>query len=107
MEIPGLNALLEQFDAAETQVLGLSIDSKFSHKGWANGFGGIKFPLLADFHPKGAVGKAYGLWLDDKGINDRATVLIGKDGKVLWSESVTPAGARQPLELLNKVKELT
>ena len=107
MEIPGLNSLLDEFDSAETQVLGLSIDSKFCHKGWAEGFGGIKFPLLADFHPKGEVAKAYGLWLDDAGISDRATVLIGKDGKVLWSESVTPAGERQPSELLEKVKALT
>ena len=102
-----MNSLLEQFDAAETQVLGLSVDSKFCHKAWANGFGGIAFPLLADFHPKGAVAEAYGMWLDDKGISDRATVLIGKDGTVLWSESVTPAGERQPSELLQRVKDLT
>ena len=50
---------------------------------------------------------SYGLYLDDKGITDRATVLVGKDGKVLWSESVGPGGARQPMELLAKVAELT
>ncbi len=84
----------------------MSVDSKFTHKGWAESFGGIKFPLMADFHPKGDVSKAYGLWLDEAGISDRATILIDKDGKVLWSESVTPAGARQPMELLAKTKEL-
>ena len=82
------------------------MDSKFCHKAWAGDFGGINFPLLADFHPKGAVSKEYGLWLDEAGISDRATVLIGKDGKVLWSESVGPGGARQPAELLEKVKSL-
>ena len=61
---------------------------------------------MADFHPKGAVSKEYGLWLDAAGISDRATVLIGKDGKVLWSESVGPGGARQPAELLEKTKSL-
>ena len=50
--------------------------------------------------------KAYGLWLEDKGITDRATVLVGKDGKVLWAESVGPAGARVPGDLLAKAKEL-
>lgn len=88
-------------------MLGVSVDSKFCHKAWSNGFGGIKFPLLADFHPKGAVAKSYGLLLEDKGITDRATVLVGKDGKVLWSESVGPGGARNPGELLAKVQELT
>ena len=87
--------------------MGLSIDSKFCHKAWAGSFDGIKFPLMADFHPKGKVAADYGMWLDDKGISDRATVLIDKDGKVLWSESVGPGGARQPVELLAKVKELT
>ena len=82
------------------------MDSKFCHKGWAEGFGGIDYPLLADFHPKGAVAASYGLWLEDKGITDRATVLIGKDGKVLWSESVGPGGARVPGQLLGKAEEL-
>ena len=85
----------------------MSVDSKFTHKGWAATFGGIKFPLLADFHVKGDVSKKYGLWLDKAGISDRATILISKDGTVLWSESVGPGGARQPAELLAKVKELT
>ncbi len=84
----------------------MSVDSKFTHKGWAETFGGIKFPLLADFHVKGDVSKKYGLWLDGAGISDRATVLIGKDGTVLWSESVGPGGARQPMELLEKTKSL-
>lgn len=82
------------------------MDSKFCHKAWAGGFSGIDFPLLADFHPKGAVAKEYGLWLDEAGISDRATILVDKAGKVLWSESVGPGGARQPMALLEKVKEL-
>ena len=87
-------------------MLGVSVDSKFCHKAWADGFGGIDFPLLADFHPKGGVAKSFGLWLEEPGITDRATVLIGKDGKVLWAESVGPGGARVPGDLLAKVQEL-
>ena len=102
-----MNALLSKFEAKDTQVLGISVDSQFCHKAWADTFGGIDYPLLADFHPKGGVASAYGLWLEEKGITDRATVLVGKDGNVLWSESVTPAGARVPGDLLAKVEELT
>ncbi|MFT5051657.1 MAG: alkyl hydroperoxide reductase subunit AhpC [Chlamydiales bacterium] len=61
---------------------------------------------MADFHPKGAMATAYGCMLDDKGITDRATVLVGKDGEVLWSESVGPAAARVPGDLLAKAQEL-
>ena len=67
MEIPGLNGMLSDFEALDTQVLGVSVDSKFSHKAWSVGFGGIKYPLLADFHPKGGVAKDYGCWLDEPG----------------------------------------
>ncbi len=84
----------------------MSVDSKYTHKGWAEGFGGIAYPLLADFHVKGDVAKKYGLWLDEAGIADRATILISKDGTVLWSESVGPGGARQPMEMLEKTKSL-
>ena len=85
-------------------MLGISIDSKFCHKAWAGSFGQIDFPLLADFHPKGGMAKSYGAWLDDKGITDRCTVLVGKDGKVLWSESVGPGGERDPHAVLATIK---
>ena len=101
-----MNALLSEFDACNTQVLGISVDSKFSHRAWANGFGGINYPLLADFHPKGNVAKAYGLWLDGPGIGDRATVLIDADGVVQWAESAGPGGRRDPKYLLEKCKAL-
>ena len=68
--------------------------------------GGIKYPLLADFNPKGAVCEAYGLYLGDHGIGDRATVLVNKEGEVVWSESVGPPGRRLPEDLLAKCKEL-
>ena len=97
---------MDRFEACDTQVLGVSVDSKFCHKAWADSFEGIKFPLLADFHPKGAMAQAYGLWLEDPGITDRATVLVGKDGTVKWAESVGPGGARQPMDLLKKAQEL-
>lgn len=87
-------------------MLGISVDSKYCHKAWSNGFGGIDYPLLADFHPKGEVAKAYGAWLEKPGVSDRATVLIGRDQKILWSESVGPGGERDPATLLERVREL-
>lgn len=62
--------------------------------------------MLADFQPKGKIAKTYGAWLDEPGISDRATVLVGKDGEVKWTESVGPGGARQPMDLLKKCEEL-
>lgn len=63
------------------EVFGISIDSVWSHKAWKEKMG-LKHTLLSDMHRK--VVKAYGLFLPAANISQRATVLIGKDGKVAW-----------------------
>lgn len=95
-----MEALLDGFRAANTQVLGVSVDSIHCHANWARDLGGVSFPLLADFHPKGAVAQSFGHYLADAGITDRATVVIDRDGVVRYSESVTPSGQRDIDQLL-------
>ncbi len=97
--MPETEALLPRFRAAHTQVLGISVDSVFCHANWAKSLGGISFPLLADFHPKGQVAQSYGLYLDEAGITDRATVIIDAGGTVRHASAVTPAGRRDIGEL--------
>jgi len=97
--VPETEALTSRFHAAHTQVLGISVDSIFCHAGWAQSLGGISFPLLADFNPKGAVAESYGLYLKDAGITDRATVIIDADGVVQHASSMTPGGRRNIEEL--------
>ena len=59
----------------------MSVDSLWSHKAFA-AQQGITYPLLADFHPKGAVAEKYGVYLPEKGISARTAFIIGKDGKI-------------------------
>ena len=54
----------------------------------------MSIPLLADFHPKGEVAKAYGVFIDERGHNQRALVMIGPDLTVTWSHQ-----APTPLEI--------
>ncbi len=89
-----MEAALARFRAADTQVLGVSVDSVHCHANWARDLGGVSFPLLSDFQPKGAVAASFGRYLEDAGITDRATVILDKDGVVRYSESVTPGGKR-------------
>ena len=70
------------------------------------GLGGISFPLLADFHPKGEVAKAYGLYLENAGITDRATVIIDAGGVVRHASSVGPGGKRDIAELAGLCEQL-
>jgi len=67
--------------ADDIQVLGISVDSLWSHKAFA-AQNGITYPLLADFHPKGEVAKKYGVYLDEKGISARTAFVIGRDGVI-------------------------
>ena len=97
--MPGIEALLSRFQAAHTQVLGVSIDSVHCHANWARDLGGVSLPLLSDFQPKGAVADSYGAYLSGPGITDRATVLIDSGGTVRHASSVGPAGERDIAEL--------
>ncbi|MDP3278924.1 MAG: redoxin domain-containing protein [Deltaproteobacteria bacterium] len=71
------------FDKLDAQVLGISIDSVWTHLAFAKAQG-LSFPLLADFHPKGAVATQFGLYHADKGITARATVIVDKSGKIAF-----------------------
>ena len=51
----------------------------------------MSIPLLADFHPKGEVARAYGVYIEERGHNQRALVMIGPDLTVKWAhQSPTP-----------------
>src|SRR5580658_165820 len=74
---------LKQFESLDAQVLGLSVDSVWSHKAFADKMG-IRYPLLADFLPRGAVAEKFGLYLAEWGTSARAVVIVDKNGKVAW-----------------------
>jgi mycoredoxin-dependent peroxiredoxin len=77
---------MKQFERLDAQVLGLSVDSVWAHKAFAEKMG-ISYPLLADFHPKGAVADKFGVYLSEKGITGRAIAIIDKAGKIAWFKS--------------------
>ena len=61
----------------------ISVDNTWSLKAWKDQLG-VEYPLLADFHPKGAVSQAYGVYIDQAGLANRVVVVVGRDGKVAW-----------------------
>lgn len=77
---------MKRFDHLDAQVLGLSVDSVWSHKAYAEKMG-ITYPLLADFQPRGAVADKFGVFLADKGITGRAVSIIDKDGNLAWHKN--------------------
>ena len=96
--------MIDQFKAADTQVLGVSIDSKESHDNWAKSLGGISYPLLQDYHPKGSMATSYGTYLENKGFAARSTVIVDKQGSVRYS--VMANGERDISALLAECQQV-
>jgi len=82
-QLVDLTARLGAFHRRGAAVLGISVDSAWSHQAFAEARQ-IGFPLLADFHPKGEVARAYGVYADDWGIAHRALFLVDTQGVVRW-----------------------
>ena len=74
---------MKRFEQLDAQVLGISVDSVWSHKAYAEKMG-IHYPLLADFQPRGAASDKFGVYMSDKGITGRAIAIIDRAGKVAW-----------------------
>src|SRR6202162_1023652 len=74
---------MKRFESLDAQVLGVSVDSVWSHKAFAEKMK-IAYPLLADFNPRGAMADKYGVYLAEKGITGRAIVIVNKQGNVAW-----------------------
>ena len=78
------NEMLAEFRKQKAQLLGISVDGVWCHAAFA-GDRKLHFPLLADFEPKGAVARAYGVYRESEGVTERALFVIDGEGVVRWS----------------------
>jgi peroxiredoxin len=92
---------LPKFQDADTEVFGISIDSTWSHKAWADALG-LKHRLLSDMK-RDAVQK-YGLYLEEANIGKRATVIVDKKGKVRYKKVQEILTARDNNEILKALE---
>jgi peroxiredoxin len=82
--------LLPEFSRFNAELLGISVDGIWSHLAFAKDRN-LHFPLLADFEPKGAVARTYGVYRTADGTTERALFVIDADGVIAWSY-VSPVG---------------
>jgi peroxiredoxin len=83
----------EVFRAADSRLLGISVDSKHALRAWAEEQS-YEFPLLSDFWPHGEVARAYGAFLEEPGYAARATYVIDVDGVIRASFATGPGEPR-------------
>jgi len=75
---------LPEFEKQDAVVIGIAVDSLYSHGAWA-AVRGITFPLLADFHPKGEVSRQYKVMRQTEGFSERALYIIDSRGTIRYS----------------------
>ena len=86
----------------------MSVDSVFVHKMWNDNElskmveGGVPFPMLSD--QSGEIGKMYGIYDEDAGIETRGRFIIDPEGKVQGFEVLTPPVGRNVSETIRQVQ---
>jgi peroxiredoxin len=86
--------VLGDIQARGADLVGVSVDSAYCHRAFRERLN-LTIPLLADFHPKGAMSRRYGAYQEDFGANRRSLVLVGEDRVVRWSHAA-PSPAEIP-----------
>jgi peroxiredoxin len=84
------NEILPEFRNLGAQLVGISIDHAWCHIAFARDRN-LRFPLLADFHPKGEAARRYGVYDDEIGMSERALFVVDPEGVIHWSY-VSPIG---------------
>src|SRR6201996_9458551 len=84
------NEILSEFAEHDAQLLGISVDGVWCHTAFAKDRK-LHFPILADFEPKGAVARQYGVYHPQEGLSERALFVIDAKGIIRWSY-VSPMG---------------
>ena len=99
------NELLTEFSRFQAELIGISVDGTWCHLAFSRDRK-LRYPLLADFEPKGGVAKQYGVYREREGVCERALFVIDPKGIVHWSYlspiGVNP-GADGILEALEKL----
>ncbi|MEX8549334.1 MAG: redoxin domain-containing protein [Mucilaginibacter sp.] len=89
-EMALFNETLKLFSKHNAQLLGISVDSKWSHLAFSQNRK-FHFPLLSDFEPKGEVAKRYGVYDEKEGEAQRALFVLDEKGMIAW-DYLSPTG---------------
>ena len=84
------NEVLPEFKKHKAQLLGISVDGAWCHQAFSSARK-LRFPLLADFEPKGEVARKYRVYRNGEGISERALFVLDEKGVIRWSY-VSPIG---------------
>jgi peroxiredoxin len=100
-ELKAYQSDIAKFEQANTQVLGISVDSQPANREFAKQIG-VTFPVLSDF--KRTVSTDYGILIEERGFANRTTFIVDKEGVIQHIEkdaaAIDPSGAHAACSLL-------
>jgi len=105
-QIPSYQKIYDRFEDLDTEVIAISIDSLFTHKAWADGLGGVSYPMLSDFWPHGQVADLYGVMREGEGFSERALIVVDKEGIIRYIDIVDPKEIPEIEPVLDLLKSL-
>ncbi|MDR3046895.1 MAG: peroxiredoxin [Bacteroidales bacterium] len=94
-----------KFQELGVEIYSVSADTHFVHKAWhdaSESIKKIKYPMLAD--PTGVLGKAFGTWIEEAGLNYRGTFVVNPEGEIKIAEIHDNGIGRNADELLRNVE---
>jgi peroxiredoxin len=101
------NEILPEFHKHDAELLGISVDGVWCHAAFGRERR-LRFPLLADFEPKGEVARKYRAYRASEGVCERALFVLDRQGTIAWSYcspiAVNP-GADGILDALEKLSD--
>lgn len=106
-EVPKWEQDTRKFRDLGAEIIGISTDSIFSHRAFAERCGARSYALLADFNPRGEVARKYGVWREKDNMNERATVLVDRQGVVRYVHVNEIGKERDNSELLKALQALS
>ena len=107
-EISAVAEKYSEFQKLGVEVLSMSIDTVFTHKMWNDHElskmvnGGVPFPMLSD--PGGKIGKLYGVYDEDLGLDVRGRFIIDPDGVIQAMEVLSPPVGRNVSEAIRQIQ---
>jgi len=101
---------LAKFAAHDAQVMGISVDSTWSHIAWQEKeIGKLNYPLLSDFYPHGDIARRYDVFREGDpipGINERAIYIVDKTGKIVFAQLYELGESPDNQEVLDVLERL-
>ena len=104
-QLPIYSELIPEFRRYGAEIMGISVDGVWCHAAFAK-HRNLRFPLLSDFEPKGAVSRRYGVYDEKEGVSERALFVVDPEGVISWAY-LSPRGVNPGADgILSALEEL-